>query len=182
MFGAVAARQERHPVAREDPVKCTPQLGRPGPWWDRLPHFRMQYKPSVGQELQSEYLIPRRHAVAALEAVQSMADTIRPALQISEIRTIAVDDLWLSPQYAEDTLAIHFTWVPDESRVQRVLPDLEQRLEAFEARPHWGKLFAMSAPDIAHLYPRVSDFRQLRDSMDPRGALRNAWFERHFGT
>jgi xylitol oxidase len=142
----------------------------------------MRFKPSVGQELQSEYLIPRRHAVAALERVQSMADTIRPALQISEIRSVAADNLWLSPQYAQATLAIHFTWVPDERRVQRVLVDLEQRLEPFDARPHWGKLFAMRAPDIARLYPRASDFLRLRDSMDPRGALRNAWFDRHFGT
>ena len=113
LFGAAAATVDRHPIIELDPVNCTRQLGVPGPWWDRLPHFRMGFVPSSGEELQSEYLIPRHHAAAAIRAVHALADVVRPLLQVSELRTVAADRLWMSPQHGQDTVAIHFTWHPD---------------------------------------------------------------------
>jgi alditol oxidase len=178
LFGAPAATVDRHPILGIDPVNCTPQLGRPGAWSDRLPHFRMGFTPSAGEEIQSEYLLPRRHAAAAIDAVRAIAGVVRPVLQVSEIRTIAADRLWLSPQYGRETVAIHFTWTREPEAVARVLLDVEAALAPFDARPHWGKTFDAGAGAIAPRYERLADFRTLRDRLDQRGAFVNAWLER----
>jgi alditol oxidase len=179
LSGATPATQERHPILGVDPVNCTAQLGRPGPWWDRLPHFRMGFTPSAGEEIQSEYLVPRRHAVAAIAAVRALAPAIRAVLQVSELRAVAADDLWMSPQYGQDTIGIHFTWKREPQAVQRALVDVEAALAPFEARPHWGKLFLADAELIARRYERLPDFTGLAARLDPRGALRNDWLDRH---
>jgi xylitol oxidase len=179
LFGAVAATVERHPILGLDPVNCSPQLGVPGRWFERLPHFRMGFTPSSGEEIQSEYLVPRGHAVAAIEAVRGLADRIRPLVQVSELRTVAADGLWMSPQYERDTLAIHFTWRREPQPVAALLVTLEAALAPFAARPHWGKLFAADATAIAPLYPRLDDFARLAERLDPRAAFRNAWLEQH---
>jgi alditol oxidase len=178
LFGAVPATVERHPILGIDPVNCTPQLGVPGPWSDRLPHFRMGFTPSSGQELQSEYHVPRRHAVPALEALRALGERIRPVLQVSELRTVAADGLWMSPQYGQDTMAVHFTWLPDPAGVERAIVELEANLAPFQARPHWGKLFGADAAAIARLYPRLGDFARLVGQLDPRGVFTNAWLRR----
>jgi xylitol oxidase len=177
LFGAPAATVDRHPILGLDPVNCTPQLGRPGAWSDRLPHFRMEFTPSAGEEIQSEYVFPRRHAAGAIEAIRAIAGAVRPVLQVAEIRTIAADRLWLSPQYGQDTVAIHLTWKREPDAVARVLVDVEAALAPFEARPHWGKAFHAEAAAIAPLYERLADFRALRDRLDPRGAFANGWLE-----
>jgi alditol oxidase len=177
LFGAVASTVDRHPILGVDSVNCSPQLGRPGPWSERLPHFRMGFTPSVGEELQSEYLLPRHQTVPAIEAVRALAEQIRPVLQGCEIRTMTADRLWMSPAYGHDTVGIHFTWRPDQPRVESLLVDLEAALAPFHARPHWGKLFAARARAIAPLYERLPDFIRLVEHLDPRGAFRNAWFE-----
>jgi alditol oxidase len=175
LFGAVAATVERHPVLGLDPVNCTAQLGVPGLWSDRLPHFRMGFKPSSGQELQSEYLVPRRHAEATIRALRMLAGAIQPVLLVSEIRTVAADRLWMSPQYGQDTIGVHFTWKPDQDAVERVLAEVEAALARFGARPHWGKVFLADAAVITGLYERLPDFIRLMERLDPRGAFRNAW-------
>jgi xylitol oxidase len=172
LFGARPATVDRHPILGLDPVNCTPQLGRPGPWSARLPYFRMGFTPSAGEELQSEYLVAREHAGAAIEAVRGLADRIRPVLHVCEIRTIAADRLWMSPQYERDSVGIHFTWALEPEAVLDVLADLEPALEPFDPRPHWGKLF-LHAPR----YERVADFARLAEQLDPRGAFRNDWLE-----
>jgi alditol oxidase len=179
LFGAPAATVERHPILGIDPVNCTAQLGRPGLWSDRLSHFRMGFTPSSGEELQSELLVPRAHAVEAIAAVRGLAERIRPVLQVSEIRTIAADRLWMSPQYGRDSVGIHFTWAPEPDAVERVLADLEAALAPFRARPHWGKLFGADAAAIGAVYERLPDFVSLAGRLDPRAAFRNPWLEAH---
>ena len=179
LFGATAATADRHPIPGIDPVNCTPQLGVPGLWSDRLPHFRMGFTPSSGEELQSEYLVPRRHAAAAIQALRELTAVVRPVLQVSEIRTVAADRLWMSPQYGQDTIAVHFTWEPDQDAVERVLVAVEAALAPFDARPHWGKLFLADAATIAPRYERLPDFARLVDRLDPRGAFRNGWLNTH---
>jgi xylitol oxidase len=179
LFGAVPATEDRHPILGIDPVNCTRQLGVPGLWSDRLPHFRMGFTPSSGEELQSEYHLPRRHAVAALAALRELSGVVRPVLQVSELRTVAADRLWMSPQYGQDTLAVHYTWRPDWPAVRRVLVEVEAALAPFGARPHWGKLFLADAAALAPLYPRRRDFTRLAGRLDPRGAFANAWLRRH---
>jgi alditol oxidase len=177
--GAKPAIQNLHPIRGLDPINCTPQLGEPGEWSDRLPHFRMDFTPSSGDELQTEYLVAREDAGAALEAVSELGDRLAPLLQVSEIRTIARDDLWLSPAYGRDSVAIHFTWRRVPQRVREALVEIEAALLSLNGRPHWGKVFLADAATIAPLYPRMADFRRLVARHDPEGAFRNAWLERH---
>jgi alditol oxidase len=179
LFGAVAATQDRHPILGLDPVNCTRQLGVPGPWSDRLPHFRMGFTPSSGEELQSEYHLPRAQAVAALQALRDLAGIIRPVLQVSELRTVAADGLWMSPQHGRDTLSVHFTWHKDWPAVRAVLAEVEAVLAPLGARPHWGKLFLAEAADLAPRYERLGDFTRLAARLDPRGVFANDWLRRH---
>jgi len=153
----------------------TQQGGVPGPWNERLPHFKMGFKPSNGDELQTEYLVPRHHAVAALEAVRALRDRITPHLHITELRTLAADSLWLSGAYDTDATAIHFTWKNEPDAVLPLLPVIEEALAPFDARPHWGKLFASVRRE---LYPRLDDFVALAHELDPAGKFRNAYLER----
>ena len=177
LFGAIAATVDRHPIIGLDPINCTPQLGVPGLWADRLPHFRMGFTPSAGEEIQSEFFLARRHAVEAIQALRRLAHGVRPLLQVSEIRTMAADELWMSPQHRQDTVAIHFTWKREPEAVLGALAEIEAALLPFGARPHWGKVFVARAPDIAPLYERHADFLALVDRLDPRGAFRNGWLE-----
>jgi xylitol oxidase len=177
LFGAVAATVDRHPIIGLDPVNCTPQLGVPGLWSDRLPHFRMGFTPSRGDEIQSEYFVPRSQAVAAIDAMRALGDRLEPLLLVSEIRTMAADRLWMSPQCGQDTAAFHFTWKREPEAVLRALADVEAVLRPFGARPHWGKVFVGRAADIAPLYERLGDFVGLMERLDPRGAFRNGWLE-----
>jgi xylitol oxidase len=179
LFGARPATVDQHVIAGHDPINCTPQLGSPGLWSERLPHFRMGFTPSSGEEIQSEYLVPRRHAVAALEAVRGLAEVIRPLLHVTEIRTVAADELWLSPQYREDTVGIHFTWRRDQEAVERTLVAVESALSPFEFRPHWGKFFLAQADVLAARYPRLGDFSELMGRVDRRGAFTNEWLRTH---
>ncbi|MFJ6651382.1 D-arabinono-1,4-lactone oxidase [Microbacterium sp. NPDC091313] len=177
VFGARPAPAKRHPLPGVDPVSCTEQLGAPGPWYARLPHFKLDFTPSNGDELQSEFLVPRARATAAIEAVRALAPRIAHLIQVTELRTMAADELWLSPAQGTAATGIHFTWVPDQSAVEAALPELEAALEPFAARPHWGKLFtAVTLRDrLPELYPRWHDFRALRAAYDPRGVFANAY-------
>ncbi len=172
-LGAVLADGPRHPVPGMSPVYCTEQLGAPGPWHLRLPHFRLEFTPSTGEELQSEYLVPRERASEALAAVGRVSDRVTPVLQISEIRTVAPDDLWLSPSYQRPSVAIHFTWIKDQEAVTPVLAAIEDELAPLQARPHWAKLFSISPAALRGLYQRLPDFQRLRGEYDPAGKFGN---------
>ena len=181
LFGATAAGHARHPLPGMSGENCTAQLDEPGPWLDRLPHFRHEFTPSNGEELQSEFILPLEHAPAALQAVRSLAARMAPLLFVSEIRTGAADECWLSPFYRQQSVALHFTWKPLQAEVEAVLPELEELLRPFGARPHWGKLFTPSGHDWEALYPRFADFRLLAARHDPAGKFRNALLDRLLG-
>jgi xylitol oxidase len=171
--GARLADGPRHPVPGMPVDFTTEQGGAKGPWHQRLPHFRPEFTPSAGEELQTEYLLPRGDAPAALDALAGLADRIAPLLMVSEIRTIAADDLWLSPCYGRDTVAVHFTWRKDPAAVARLLSAVEDRLAPFQPRPHWGKLFTMASGTIRDAYPRLPDFERLARGYDPAGKFSN---------
>ncbi|MCG5218164.1 D-arabinono-1,4-lactone oxidase [Streptosporangium sp. KLBMP 9127] len=176
---ATPAERPRHPVPGMPAGPCTEQFGVPGPWFERLPHFRPEFTPSSGEELQSEYLLPRRHAAGALRALMGISERIAPVLQVSEIRTVAADELWLSPCYREDVMAVHFTWVKDTPAVSRVLALMAERLAPYEARPHWGKLFGDTPEALRAGYERLPDFRALVRRYDPAGKFTNDFLDRH---
>ncbi|SED71137.1 FAD-binding protein [Ruania alba] len=174
--GKPAVKKE-HPAGR-DPEGCTEQLGEAGPWQDRLPHFRMGFTPSSGREIQAEYLLPRKHARAAIAALREIGSIITPLLQTCEIRTVAADELWLSGSYGRDTVAFHFTLHPEPVKVRALLGKIEEALAGLEARPHWGKWFSTPGEEIAAMYPRMADFRDLVGRYDPQGKFSNAFLER----
>ena len=171
-FGGVPASGPMHPVTGADPAPCTEQGGVPGAWYDRLPHFRLEFTPSVGAEIQSEYLMPRADAPAAFEALLRLGHRISPLLYVSEVRTMAADDLWLSPAYGTPTVGIHFTWKPDAEGVRALLPDLEAALPQ-TARPHWGKVTTMDPAEVTARFPRWDDFAALAARFDPDRKLVN---------
>ncbi len=179
-YGATAATEARHPVraAGLSADNCTAQLGVPGPWYDRIPHFRLGFTPSAGEELQTEFFVPRRHAVAAIRAVRELAGLVAPLLLVSEIRTIAGDDLWLSPAYGGDRVSIHFTWQPRWPEVSQALPVIEDRLAEFDARPHWGKLFH-GGPWLPTRYPKLPDFQALAAELDPDRKFASPFLRAH---
>lgn len=178
-FGARAATHNLHPIPGLSGEICTEQMGVPGPWHERLPHFKMGFTPSSGEELQSEYFVAREDAYAAIKAVERLKNAITPLLLISEIRTVDADGFWMSPCYWQPCASIHFTWKRDWGAVSRVLPLIEQALEPFNARPHWGKLFTMQPERIRQLYPKLAAFRELMAYYDPEGFFRNAFLERN---
>ncbi|MBA3943278.1 MAG: FAD-binding protein [Herpetosiphonaceae bacterium] len=180
LFGATLATGQRHPLADMPPENCTQQMGVPGPWYQRMPHFRMEFTPSNGEELQSEYLVPRTHAFAAFTAISRLSDQMAPLLQISEVRTIAADDLWMSPCYQQPCIGLHFTWQKNWPAVKQLLPLIEEQLAPFGARPHWGKLFTMAPARVQSLYPKLLEFQQLLRAYDPQGKFRNAFLDRYF--
>ncbi len=176
-FGAKAATRNIHPIVALPAENCTAQMGVPGPWYERLPHFKMGFTPSSGKELQSEFFVPHKNAVEAILAIERLRDRITPHLFISEIRTIAADDLWLSPAYRQDSVAIHFTWKPDWPAVRQLLPVIEKELAPFGVRPHWGKLFVTTPAQFAARYEKLPDFRKLARQYDPKGKFHNAFLK-----
>lgn len=179
LWGARPAQQTLHMLAGADIAAVTEQLGAPGPWHQRLPHFRAEFTPSRGEELQSEYLLPREAAREAVERLRALAPSYAGLLQVSEVRTVAADDLWLSSAQGHDVVGLHFTWVRDVAGVYAALPAIEEALLPLGARPHWGKCFVAGAGALRPLYPLFDDFRALAERVDPQGKLRNAFLERH---
>ncbi len=181
LLGAAPAVGQRHPIPGAPAEFTTQQGGIPGPWHERLPHFKLEFTPSAGEELQTEYLIPRRFAGEAIVAMRELGPRIAHAIQASEVRTFAADPLWLSGAEGTDVIAFHFTWFKDPDRVLPLLPQIESALAPFGARPHWGKLFAGTGEHIRSLYPRFRDFAALRDRLDPDRKFDNDYLRRIFG-
>jgi xylitol oxidase len=181
LFGTVPATRTLHMIPGGSTDAVTGQGGIPGPWLDRLPHFRMEFTPSSGAELQSEYFVPREHAVAGLEALRRVSTAFAPLLEVAEIRTVAADEHWLSGAYGRATAGYHFTWVRDEPAVRAAVRVIEDALAPFDARPHWGKVFETDPARLAEVYPRLGDFSALRDRVDPQHVFGNAFLDRVLG-
>lgn len=176
-LGAAPADGPRHPVPGGDTRASTEQGGVAGNWADRLPHFRLEFTPSNGDELQSEYFVPRADAPAAINALRSLGEEISPLLQISEVRTIRRDDLWLSPASGQDTVAFHFTWLPDQPAVEALLARMERVLPS-SVRPHWGKLWQMDPAEVVARFENWDRFADLRSRLDPERRLVNGFLRR----
>jgi xylitol oxidase len=178
-YGATLATRNVHPIADLSAENCTEQMGVAGPWYDRLPHFRMGFTPSSGKELQSEYFVPWRNAVEAILAVERVRDHVSPHLMITELRTIDADQLWMSTAHGRPSLAIHFTWKQDWDAVSKLLPMIERELAPFDVRPHWGKLFTLAPAVLQGRYETLGDFKALVAQYDPKAKFRNAFLARN---
>jgi alditol oxidase len=180
-LGGRRARRPVHPLPGMPADFCTDQTGEPGPAHERLPHFRLEFTPSNGEEIQSEYFVARKDLAAALAAVMPLRERIRPLLHASEIRTVAADELWLSPAYRRDSACVHFTWKQLPEQVKALLPEIEERLAPFAPRPHWGKVFTLDPAQVRARYPRLADFLTLRERLDPGRVFTNAYVDRLLG-
>jgi xylitol oxidase len=181
LFGAVQQKIQQHMLPDQPAVNTTQQGGVPGPWSERLAHFKLEFTPSNGDELQSEYLLPRHNALPALAAMRELGPRIAPLLMISEIRTMTADRLWLSGAYDTNAVGIHFTWKKLPTEVGDLLPEIEAALLPLGARPHWGKVFAAGVDKLTPLYSRFDDFRALAARYDPDGLFRNNFLGRKLG-
>ena len=175
--GSANADKKYHPIPSVDPVACTDQLGEPGNWHERLSHFKLDFTPSVGEEIQTEFFVDRKDASAAIEAVSKLGSEISPLLWITELRTVAADELWLSGSYQRDTFAIHFTWKKDEE-IYPVIEKVEAALRPFNYRPHWGKVFTADAQYLKSVYPKMSEFKALVEALDPTKKFENSFTRR----
>lgn len=176
-YNAKRATEKLHPVTGHSAESCTEQMGVPGPWYERLPHFKMGFTPSSGRELQTEYFVPREQGYQAILAVEKLKDRITPHLFVTELRTIASDNLWMSTARQRDSLAIHFTWKPEWDAVRQILPEIESQLKPFAPRPHWAKLFTLAPQQLQSRYERLGDFKALAQRHDPSGKFRNEFIE-----
>jgi xylitol oxidase len=181
LLGGRPADRPHHPIPGHDPSACTSQLGVPGPWHERLPHFRADRTPSSGHELQSEYLIDRADGPAALAALFDVSGAISPVAYVSEVRTVAPDDLWLSPSSGRPSVAIHFTWHPDLPAVLEAVGVVERALAPFDPRPHWGKLWTLPIDTVRASYDRIEAFAELRDRWDPNRTFANRYVDALLG-
>ncbi|HEX4284686.1 MAG TPA: FAD-binding protein [Terracidiphilus sp.] len=172
-YSATLAKEKLHPIDGHTAEACTDQLGVPGPWYERLPHFKMNFTPSSGRELQTEYFVPQDKAYEAVMAVEKLRDRITPHLFVTELRTIAADDLWMSMAYQRPSLAIHFTWKPQWPEVRKILPLIEEQLAPFGPRPHWAKLFTLSPARLQAQYARLAEFKAAVQNRDPNAKFRN---------
>lgn len=180
-LGGTESRVALHPLPDTPAANVTEQLGRPGPSHDRLPHFRSDFQPGRGDEIQSEYLVDVEVGVEAIRAVRELGSLVTPLLHIAEIRRVAADTAWMSPSGGRDSLAIHFTWRRMSREVHEVIPVVEAALLPLGARPHWGKAFACGHAELRKAYPRLDDFAALVSAYDPQGKFENAFLRRVLG-
>jgi xylitol oxidase len=177
LFGAKLASKDLHPIETISAVNCTPQMGVAGPWHERLPHFKLDFTPSAGEELQAEYFVPRANGYDAITAVYELRERVSPLIQISEVRSIAADNLLMSPFRGQDSIAIHFTWKKDWEGVKKVLPLIENVLASYNVRPHWGKLFTLDPKVLQSRYSTLGEFKTLMNRFDAEGKFRNEFID-----
>jgi alditol oxidase len=176
-YGATLATKNLHPIEALDPVNCTEQMAVEGPWYERMPHFKMGFTPSSGKELQSEFFIPFENAFQGLMAIEKLNEKVSPHLMITEVRAIAADDLLMSPFYKKACVAFHFTWKQEIEAVNAVLPFIEQALAPYNPRPHWGKVFTMQPAVLQSRIEKLNEFTSLMSKHDPEGKFRNAFID-----
>ncbi|WP_263382577.1 D-arabinono-1,4-lactone oxidase [Granulicella arctica] len=178
-YGATLATRKMHPIYDHPAENCTDQMGIPGPWYERLPHFKMNFTPSSGAEIQTEYFVPREKGYEAILAVEALRDQITPHLFVTEFRTIAADDLWISPCYQRPSMALHFTWKPEWPAVKKILPLIEAKLEPFQVRPHWAKMFTLAPATLQSRYAKLQAFKKIVAEYDPKGKFRNEFLSKN---
>jgi len=179
LFSAKLATKNVHPIETESAENVTDQMGVPGPWYERMPHFKMGFKPSAGKELQAEYFVPIENAYDAIMAVEKLNERISPHLFITEIRAIHADELWMSPCYKQTSVTIHFTWKQETEAVMNLLPQIEAQLMPFNVKPHWAKLFTLSPQVLQSRYAKLADFKALVAEYDPKGKFRNEFLTKN---
>ena len=128
-----------------------------------------------------EYAVPRANLLHAVREVHGMIE--RSGLHISfpvEVRSVAADDIPLSPAYGRETgyIAVHMYW---RAGYERFFREVEAIMNAFDGRPHWGKLHYQTAETLRRRYPLWDSFSAVRDRLDPERRWGNAYLDRVLG-
>jgi FAD/FMN-containing dehydrogenase len=121
-----------------------------------------------------EYEMPREAGWAALrEAIAWIKKRNLPITFPFEFRTIAQDDIWLSPMHAGPTLSISVHQYA-KMRWQEFFTGVEPIFRAHGGRPHWAKRHTLTAADVDALYPNAGRFKAVREAHDPGAKFANA--------
>jgi L-gulonolactone oxidase len=162
-----------------------PQVARRLPSKGPADYVDVSYKvfasPRLVRFYEMEYAIPRGDLVEALQRVRAHVKQL--GMQISfpvEVRFVAGDDIALSTAYGRDTayVAVHvYRGTPYDQYFQGV----EQIMNDYGGRPHWGKMHFQTASTLAPRYPRWDDAQQVRARLDPVGVFTTPYVERVLG-
>jgi len=132
--------------------------------------------------VESEYAVPAEAAASVVQELRDWVDRHEDvAVQFPvEVRFAAADDVWLSTAYgrASAYIAVHQFHCSPARSYFRAFADIAR---AHGGRPHWGKLHGESAATLAASYPRMADFRRLRDELDPGRVFANRYLTRVLG-
>jgi L-gulonolactone oxidase len=128
-----------------------------------------------------EYAIPREHARAAVERALDAIERRRlPVAFPFEVRFSAADDALLSTAHGRATcyVAVHqYRGMEFETAFRAV----EEVMDAYGGRPHWGKRHYQTAATLAERYPGWERFQAVRARLDPDGVFANAYVRRCLG-
>jgi FAD-linked oxidoreductase len=121
-----------------------------------------------------EYEIPAANGPGALRAAMSLVRDKRwPIIFPFEYRTVAADDIWISPMNGRECVSISFhqyakmPWREAFAGVEKVFQDAG-------GRPHWAKRHTLASDDVLRLYPDAPKWGAVRKRVDPAGKFLNA--------
>jgi FAD-linked oxidoreductase len=143
--------------------------------------YRIFCSPRLVRFTEMEYAIPRAQAACALDAVRRAIERHRFRVSFPiEVRFGAGDDALLSPAHARDTcyIAVH---VFDAMEFEPYFRTVEEIMDGFGGRPHWGKRHFQTAATLAPRYPEWERFAAVRARYDPDGRFANAEITRVLG-
>jgi L-gulono-1,4-lactone dehydrogenase len=177
-FGTLCRLGRLRPQAIPRLMRALPSTGRVE-YVDRSD--RVFASPRYVHFYEMEYAVPRE---AGLEALNRVRDYVkRSGLHISfpvEVRFVAADDIPLSPSYGRETcyIAVH---VYRGMQFHQYFSAVEQIMDDYGGRPHWGKLHFQKAETLAPRYPEWDRFQAVRVRLDPEGRFANTYLDRVLG-
>ncbi len=177
-FGALCRIGRRFPARIPKLAKALPSSGRTT-YVDES--YRVFASPRLVKFYEMEYSIP---AAACGEALQRVRDFVTSAgLLLNfpvEVRFTAADDIPLSTGTAEPRcyIAVH---IFKGMEFRPYFEGVEQIMDDYEGRPHWGKLHFQTAETLGSRYPQWSRFQQVRNQLDPDRRFSNAYLDRVLG-
>jgi L-gulono-1,4-lactone dehydrogenase len=128
-----------------------------------------------------EYALPRRVAVAAIREFRRL--TIRGPWRIAfpvQVRLAPADDIWLSGAYDRETVYVACHAFP-RTDYRGWFAAAEELFVSYGGRPHWGKLHTRDVGDLEHAFPRMSEFRAVRNQVDPDRLMDNDYLRQVLG-
>lgn len=127
-----------------------------------------------------EYSVPAERGVECFLEVRDLMRTKHPqAAWPVEYRTVAADEILISPAQGRATVAIS---IHEGAALPHAafFNDAERIFRRHQGRPHWAKLHSLGRPELAELYPEWGRFQAVRKQLDPDGRFLNEHLRRLF--